>query len=327
MKILMIRLGGVGDTILTSPLYFALKKARPQSQLHLVIRDSHLPLVEGLAPVDRLIPYSYSWRSLYTLLQVLKVRYDFVLDFYANPRSCILTALCRGKTKIGLKTRHRNIFFDITIPALQEYKVLHLFRYLLPLGISPENLLDIRLRLPFQEHVAQAVRTLLKNSAGPYVAIGFMGIWKKKWGFQSLVKVGTQLFEEKKLRPVLLWGPEEKDWVLAQQKDLPSFWVIPPLLDLGSLSHLLRQCQLYVGNDCGASHMAVAWDIPSVTVFSITDPAVWLPNSPKHSALGLGTDFPLSTPKAQVLINPQTVYERAVNLWETFSGISAHAKI
>lgn len=48
-------------------------------------------------------------------------------------------------------------------------------------------------------------------------------------------------------------------------------------LELPALAALLSLCDLYVGNDSGATHLAASMGAPVVAVFGPTDPDVWAP--------------------------------------------------
>ena len=51
-------------------------------------------------------------------------------------------------------------------------------------------------------------------------------------------------------------------------------------LDLADLAAALAGCRLYVGNDCGVTHLAAACRCPTVALFGPSDWRVWAPRGP-----------------------------------------------
>jgi heptosyltransferase-3 len=83
--------------------------------------------------------------------------------------------------------------------------------------------------------------------------------------------------------------PLEKFRALARQLErrMPVFWCRgredPPLDaaveidDLYELARWLARARLYIGNDCGITHLAAAVGTPVLALFGPTDPAIWGP--------------------------------------------------
>lgn len=46
---------------------------------------------------------------------------------------------------------------------------------------------------------------------------------------------------------------------------------------LGSIAALIRRSRLFIGNDTGTSHIAVAVGTPSIRIFTTSDPERWAP--------------------------------------------------
>ena len=78
---------------------------------------------------------------------------------------------------------------------------------------------------------------------------------------------------------VVLTGSGD-EWPLAeqvrQQMRHPAWNAASPC-SLGALAALLRNARLLICNDTGVSHLAVALGIPSVVVFTASDPGRWAP--------------------------------------------------
>jgi hypothetical protein len=53
--------------------------------------------------------------------------------------------------------------------------------------------------------------------------------------------------------------------------------------DLGELASFLAGSALYIGNDCGVTHLAAACGAPVIALFVATDPAVWGPRGERVS--------------------------------------------
>jgi ADP-heptose:LPS heptosyltransferase len=82
-----------------------------------------------------------------------------------------------------------------------------------------------------------------------------------------------------------LWGPgEEQDieaaMALCQEKALKA-----PKTTFREMAALVANCDLFVGNSNGPSHVAVAVDTPSLQLHGPTYGVSWSPNTPAHRYL------------------------------------------
>src|SRR5213082_3804823 len=55
-KLLVIRLRSIGDTVLTTPSLFALRRFLPHARIDILLEDWVAPVLEGFEHVDNVIP-------------------------------------------------------------------------------------------------------------------------------------------------------------------------------------------------------------------------------------------------------------------------------
>src|SRR6185295_6744741 len=90
-RILLIRLKGIGDVILSTPLLRALRKKFPKAQIHFLTRAFCAPILQGNPYLDELIVHPEKTASFSEKLgffgKLRAANYDWVLDLAAEPRS------------------------------------------------------------------------------------------------------------------------------------------------------------------------------------------------------------------------------------------------
>ncbi|HET8885332.1 MAG TPA: glycosyltransferase family 9 protein [Salinimicrobium sp.] len=107
-KILIIQQKMIGDVLTTSILFEALKTKFPTSELHYLVNQNCVPVVENNPFIDELITISVKTEKnvhmLWKLGSFLKSKkYDIVIDVYSKNSSAFLTFKTNAKIRIGLK--------------------------------------------------------------------------------------------------------------------------------------------------------------------------------------------------------------------------------
>jgi ADP-heptose:LPS heptosyltransferase len=108
----------------------------------------------------------------------------------------------------------------------------------------------------------------------------------KKWPPERFEEVLNSLIEKYDVWPVVFGGPEDQ----AAGEYLARKWrrgyVAAGQLTVRQGIAAMGRCALYLGNDTGTMHMAVAAGIPCVAVFSSRDfPGKWYPYGNGHVVL------------------------------------------
>lgn len=112
----------------------------------------------------------------------------------------------------------------------------------------------------------------------------------RRWPVEWFAAVGDGL-AERGLKVVLTGVPEEADLTeaVASQMESPAL-NLAGQTSLGALGALLTASRLLVCNDTGVSHIAAALDLPSVVLFTASDPDRWAPlDSTLHRVVAWAT--------------------------------------
>ena len=265
MRILAIRSGGLGDTIVTLPALSALS-ARA-SAVELVGTAPYIELARRAAlaaevhAIDRAMFRAFfaSEAEEGELVTFLR-RFDLVVAWSRLPLASQKLA------RLGI-----DLLEAPPLPPDGVHASDHLVGALEPLGIHgpakppvipapepPPSLLD-GLGVAAESYVA-----LHPSSGSP----------AKNWPEARFAELAA-LVRREGLEPVWIRGEADHGVVERLVAQVPA--PVASELSLDTLASLLLGARAYVGNDSGVSHMAAAVGAPTVAVFRSTDPAQWAP--------------------------------------------------
>ena len=114
------------------------------------------------------------------------------------------------------------------------------------------------------------------------------GSRKKAWTSRFFAALAEKLFRDHRAQTIVPVGPADTE-VAENYFNHISYADSIPLrnLPLPELAAILKQCDLYVGNDSGITHLAAAVGTPVVALFGPTDHRVWGPRG-KHVSILYG---------------------------------------
>jgi len=101
-RLLIVRLGSMGDIVHTLPAVAALRESFPRARIDWVVDQRWSELVEMVSGVDKVIPLSRSPVGVVECVRRLReARYSCVVDFQGLYRSAVLTWTSGGARTIG----------------------------------------------------------------------------------------------------------------------------------------------------------------------------------------------------------------------------------
>jgi heptosyltransferase-2 len=99
-KVLVIRLSSLGDVVLTTPVYPALKNAWPDAHVTSLVKEDYADVLAGNTSIDHVMVLKRGESILSLARRVRSERFDIIIDLHSNLRSRLVTLFSSAKRKI-----------------------------------------------------------------------------------------------------------------------------------------------------------------------------------------------------------------------------------
>jgi heptosyltransferase-1 len=281
-RILVVRLGAMGDIVHALPAVASLKQGFPGAHLTWVIEPQWAALLEGNPFVDRVILLHRRSASgvLASLRELRAAPFDLAVDFQGLLKSAVVAAAAGPKRIFGwdrgqLREAAAGVFYTHRASS------------------AAAHVVDRNLDLAAAAGASEAVRVFPLPAGRPeaplpegaFVLASPMAGWRaKQWPLENYLALAGLLLRECKL-PLVLNGPPGSLGRLTDEGPLRtrSPGVCPTLetadgvwrhaCGLPGLIDATRRATAVVGVDSGPMHLAAALGKPGVALFGPTDPA------------------------------------------------------
>jgi ADP-heptose:LPS heptosyltransferase len=296
-KIIVVDLGFLGDSVQLVPALWEIKRHYPQAQLHTLSAVVGAELLRLAPCVDKawafpLTPQSPPWWRHWDLLLALRrERFDVAINLSGSDRSIFMTALTGARWRLGYQAGRKHFWngwligdwvprqgrdapifeqrrqalaargfslkpprFDLRIPdADQRWAIANIPNLSIHLSINASTHLK---EWPSRHWIALAKTILAKF---PDVSL--------------IATASSKTREQERLNELS---------TAVNDKRLQSFTG----LSLGQLAAALARCRAHVGADSGVLHLAVALNVPTVSVFKHYEGInEWKPVGDRHRAV------------------------------------------
>ncbi len=312
-RILVYRLGHLGDTLIALPALQAIRKTFPEASI--VLLSNVQSLADLVSPsqvippglVDEWLTYESndvggSGIDLARLwVRLRRKRFDTLV--YLAPR-------IRGARNIrrdllffksaGMRRVIGELGFQSLpsrdseghLPAVA-HEADHLLQRLSLSGIRVPAAGDARIDLALTEDEHQHADSWLRQHAPgqpatkSLVGFGPGSKWPSKiWPEERFVELGQKLIQARNVFPIVFGGPEDRErgerLLRAWGRGANAAGALP----VRHAAAALARCELYVGNDTGTMHLSAAVGTPCVAIMTALDwPGHWNPYGEGHTVL------------------------------------------
>jgi heptosyltransferase-1 len=296
-RVLIVRLGAMGDVIHALPVVTALRKASPGITLGWLIEErwSELlctlrsprsgplspqrPLVDRVHSVDtagwRRAPISFhTWQQMAVRWsEVRGIRYDAVIDLQGAIRSALFARWSGAPLIVGSTQPRENAASMFYTSKVLTTANSHVVEQGLELARAiNSNLAAVSAtEFPVDTDAEARVGVLLAGVNDFAILNPGAGWGAKRWPAERYAEVARELAEDG-LTSLINYGPGEEE--LASSVETASQGAARKIAcSISELIALTRRARLFVGGDTGPLHLAAALKIPVVAIFGPTNPA------------------------------------------------------
>jgi heptosyltransferase-3 len=290
-RILVLRPGAIGDTLLTFPALTALRERFPTASIEVVGNRLALELARVAGLIDRVDAFGADWVSdLFgdEPAPALRDRLEEIdLGIVWSHSLAAASDLAARLKRAGV----RAVLPATSFPEAgsRRHVADQLLGSLAPLGLS-QTRRSIRIGLARSTDSEITPRpTIVLDFADRLVVLHpGAGGRRKRWPADRFAALADRLILAG-YNIVLTAGPSDDD-VAEVVRSLVRHGEVRILADrsLGELARIFGRTCLYVGNDSGITHLAALAGAPTLALFGPFDPVYWAPIGPLVSVVDAG---------------------------------------
>jgi lipopolysaccharide heptosyltransferase II len=292
----------LGDVLMATPALAALREHWPAAQIDFAVGGWSRPMLEHNPRLNRLINCGrvgsgpYTWREYWALARRVRAGgYELCLVLDRSPLLALLPALAGVPHRVGLDSDGRGFALTRRVPAAGIRHEADLYLACVQaLGIGTAG---ARLEFYPTEAAQQRVAGLLPPGAGPFVVVHPAGghnpgmiLSAKRWPAERYAALIRRLCAERGARVAIVGALQDMALAEAVRLNAGAGVNLAGRLNFDELGALLQRAALFVGNDTGTMHLAVAVGTPTVAIFGPSDPRQYGPYGPAHRALWKPTE-------------------------------------
>lgn len=290
MKILILSLAGIGDSLMFSPALNILRKKNPDAEIHMLtmLRGAY-EIYSNNPDISKLIHFDFlhegyfnSFRFIY---KMRKEKYDLSINVYPMNRReyNIISFLIGARERLGHSYNHQNIRNlnilhskkvreDDSIHNVEEN--VHLLSLL---GIKIDEIPP--LILPLQSKESEFVKQwfIEKNIRDNDFIIGFhagsatlKNHIQRRWSPDNFALLGTSLIAKYNAKVLIFGGPEEQPLKNRINEKMINKGVTVNTESLFDTIYIMKRCSLFITNDSALMHISAALNLNTVALFGPT---------------------------------------------------------
>lgn len=298
-RIVVWQPGHMGDILHTVPMLRALRSAKPGAELVLITGPWNRDITERLSYIDRVLYHAPCWDSYIRgnrrlcrsarnewrfHKEIREGGVDVLIDCSSGSVPSLFSLLAlQPRTWIGPDVVPDGLYPVQGKYLAQDYdsgmyEARRLLNLLVPLDIGKDDAQPEFAVTSDDRMQAEAVLEGIEPGYDrPFAVIAPGAGWPgKQWMPERFAALGRQLIEQQKLDVFVIGTAAERgvSEMIAAAAGAGAY-SLAGKTSVGTLAALLERCRLFIGNDSGPYHLAVAVGVPALMLFGPGFPSKW----------------------------------------------------
>ena len=280
-RILIVKLGALGDVVHAIPVAAALRRAFPSARIDWLVSPKHREILDLVPVIDRRLVMNDA-RMLSAVRELRGSHYDIAIDLQGLMKSALLARLSGATRVVGFTSRYARealaswLYSDTHDPGGggmyhpdEQHVVFTNLGILSTLGVqtgAPE--------FPIERVESRVAARVLAETGGRYAILNPGAAWpNKRWPPARLAAIAVELRDRHSLRSVAVWGPGEEPLARDLVERSSGAAMLSPETTIADVVALARGASLYLSGDTGPAHIAAAVGTPIVGIYGPTRPS------------------------------------------------------
>jgi len=290
-KILVVRQDSrVGNLVIMTPLIRGLKTAFPGARLDVLVSEGYEDVLADFPDIDRFVVFKKQgarlcpWSYPLFVAGLRKESYDLAVDVsdgrHFSFNNVLLTALSGARYSLGYDREEAGSFLNLIVPVPPDD--IHMADAVFGLAgfLSPEAAAPPMSFYTSDDDKAFAQQWLKEcgiNEFDAYFVVHPGGRGKKQWGTGHFAELIDRIAHDVGVRMVVIGGRAEDDLIETIVDGTESPFEILQDVTVGQMAAVIERCDMFVSNDTGPMHVAVALNRPTVGIFITSNYHVYGP--------------------------------------------------
>jgi heptosyltransferase III len=294
MKILILKVQTIGDTLLITPLVNNLFHHFEQPKIDVVVNQGTSDMLTFNPNINKIIAYTRETfrnttklqriRGEYKFIKIIRSKkYDMVIDLDQGDRGAAIAMLSGAKTKIGSK----GIKSKLVKNTYTHFLPKRLARHTVEINLDPLRILNIpitskKVEIYWSEKDEQVVKDRLSTINNFIHIHPFSKGWFRELDSQITAKIIDYCEQKLNIKIIITAAPikrelEKIDEILRLCQSDPINFSGKLNLNLKQTAALNKRARLFIGVDTAIPHISAANNTPALVFFGPTAPDTWGP--------------------------------------------------